>query len=127
MGDANPRFDGQGHFFAAAAEAMRRILSDRAREKQSLKRGAGAVRVKLEEVDVAIHASDDALLAVNEALAKLAQTEPEAAKLIELRFFAGLTNGEAGSVMGISGRTAKRYWTFARAWLFRELKRTGNA
>jgi len=127
VGHTNPRFEGRGHFFAAAAEAMRRILIDRAREKLSLKRGAGAVRVELDQVDVAIHASDDALLAVNEALEKLAKEEPEVAKLIELRFFGGLTNEEAGHVMGISERTAKRYWTFARAWLYRELSRTGHA
>src|SRR6266699_2909205 len=77
VGDANPRFEGRGHFFAAAAEAMRRILIDRAREKLSLKRGAGAVRVELDEVNVAVQASDDALLAVNEALEKLAQADPE--------------------------------------------------
>ena len=121
VGDRQPTFEGRGHFFAAAAEAMRRILIDRALAKRALKRGGGLVRIDLDEVDVAIHVSDDALLAVNEALEKLAKEDAEAAELIKLRFFAGLTNAEAGRALGLSERTAKRYWTFARAWLYREL------
>ena len=121
VGDRQPTFEGRGHFFAAAAEAMRRILIDRALAKRALKRGGGLVRIDLDEVDVAIHVSDDALLAVNEALEKLAKEDAEAAELIKLRFFAGLTNEEAGRALGISERTAKRYWTFARAWLFQEI------
>ena len=126
VGNGDPRFDGRGHFFAAAAEAMRRILIDRALQKKTLKRGGGRERIELDEVDLAIHVSDDALLAVNDALEKLAKEDAEAAGLIKLRFFAGLTNEEAGLAMGISERTAKRYWSFARAWLYRELKATGH-
>src|SRR6266516_6110532 len=123
VGDANPRFDGRGHFFAAAAEAMRRVLIDRAREKLSLKRGAGAVRVNLEDLEVAAAADDDTLLAVDEALTKLAREDPDSAEFIKLRFFAGMTNDEAAQALGIPERTARRHWSFARAWLFREIQR----
>ena len=115
-------FEGHGHFFAAAAEAMRRILIERARQKKSLKRGRGFERLDLEHADVAVHADDNTLLLVDEALEKLAREDPEAAQLIKLRFFAGMTNDEAGRAMGISERTAKRYWTFARAWLYEEIR-----
>jgi RNA polymerase sigma factor (TIGR02999 family) len=128
VGSENPRFEGCGHFFAAAAEAMRRILIDRARQKKSLKRGVGFERVNLEEADIAIHANDETLLLVNEAMEKLAREEPESAELIKLRFFAGMTNEEAAQSMGISVRTAKRHWTFARAWLYQEISgETGAA
>lgn len=125
-GDHAPRFDGRGHFFAAAAEAMRRILIDRARHKRSLKRGAGAERVDLDQLDrleVAVAADDDVLLAVDEALTKLAREDPASAEFIKLRFFAGLTNNEAARAQGIPERTARRHWSFARAWLYRELRR----
>ena len=125
VGKDNPSFDGRGHFFAAAAEAMRRILIDRAREKTSLKRGADAVRLNLDEIDVAIHTNDDALLAVNEAMEKLAVEDAESAKLVELRFFAGLTTEEAAIALGISERTVRNRWAYARAWLCRELQRQG--
>jgi len=127
VGDENPRFDGRGHFFAAAAEAMRRILIDRARQKRSLKRGARAERVKLDELEVAVAADDDTLLAVDEALAKLAQEDPDSAAFIKLRFFAGLTNAEAAQALGIPERTARRHWSFARAWLYREIRRQAGA
>lgn len=123
VGQDNPQFEGRGHFFAAAAEAMRRILIERARKKQTLKRGAGFVRLNLDDADIAIHADDDTLLLVDEALEKFAEQEPEAAQLIKLRFFAGMTNEEAGRVLGISERTAKRHWAFARAWLYEEIRR----
>jgi RNA polymerase sigma factor (TIGR02999 family) len=124
VGEANPRFEGRGHFFAAAAEAMRRILIDRAREKMSLKRGARAERVKLDELEVAIAADDETLLAVDEALAKLSKEDPDSAGFIKLRFFGGLTNDEAAQALGIPERTARRHWGFARAWLYRELRRS---
>jgi RNA polymerase sigma factor (TIGR02999 family) len=128
VGDAEASFQSRGHFFAAAAEAMRRILIERARQKKSLKRGAGLERLNLDEADIAIHTDDDTLVLVDEALEKLAQEDPDAAKLIKLRFFAGMTNEEAGRALGISERTAKRYWTFARAWLYDEIRRqTGRA
>jgi RNA polymerase sigma factor (TIGR02999 family) len=122
IGDESAKFENRGHFFAVAAEAMRRILIDRARQKKSLKRGAGFERLDLEHADVAIHADDETLLLVDEAIEKLAGEDAEAARLIKLRFFAGMTNEEAGQAMGVSERTAKRYWTFARAWLYQELR-----
>jgi RNA polymerase sigma factor (TIGR02999 family) len=121
-GPDNPIFQNRAHFFAAAAEAMRRILIENARRKHALKRGAGAERVDLDQVDLAIHADDETLLAVNEALEKLEREDPDAAQLIKLRFFAGMTNEEAGQALGISERTAKRYWSFARAWIYQELR-----
>lgn len=127
VGDAEASFQSRGHFFAAAAEAMRRILIERARQKKSLKRGAGLERLNLDEADIAIHTDDDTLVLVDEALEKLAQEDPDAAKLIKLRFFAGMTNEEAGRALGISERTAKRYWTFARAWLYDEIRRQMSA
>jgi len=123
VGSGDQKWDSRGHFFSAAAESMRRILIENARRKKSLKRGVGFERVSLENVEVAILADPEALLLVNEALEKLEQEDPEAAQLVKLRFFAGMTNEEAGQALGISVRTAKRYWTFARAWLFRELRR----
>ena len=122
VGSENAQFDGRGHFFAAAAEAMRRILIERARQKLSLKRGAGAQRVSLEELEVAIMADDDTLLAVDEALTKLAKEDPDAAQFIKLRFFAGFTSEEAAQVLGIHERTARRHWRFARGWLYQELR-----
>lgn len=123
VGDTNPHFEGRGHFFAAAAEAMRRILIDRAREKLALKRGARAERIQLENLEVAAAATDDTLLAVDEALTKLANEDPDSAEFIKLRFYVGLTNAEAAQALGIPERTARRHWSFARAWLLRELRR----
>jgi RNA polymerase sigma factor (TIGR02999 family) len=122
VGKDNPQFEGRGHFFAAAAEAMRRILIERARQKLSIKRGAGAQRVNLEDLEVAMMADDDTLLAVDEALTKLAKEDPEAAEFIKLRFFAGFTTEEAAQVLGIHERTARRHWRFARGWLYEELR-----
>jgi RNA polymerase sigma factor (TIGR02999 family) len=122
-GDAGPvRFTHQGHFFAAAAEAMRRILIDSARRKEAQKRGAGLQRVDLDDADVAAKADDTTLLRMDEALEKLAREDPPAAELVKLRFFGGLTNEQSAAALGISVRTAKRYWTFARAWLHDELR-----
>jgi len=116
-------FDGRGHFFAAAAEAMRRILIENARRKGRLKRGGEWERVGLENLDVAVATDDDTLLAVHEALEKLAAIDPVGAKLIELRFFAGLSNMDAAKALGLAERTAKRTWAYARAWLHEELTR----
>ena len=127
VGAEEPRFSGRGHFFAAAAEAMRRILIERARQKHALKRGAGARRVDLEELAVAVQADDETLLEVNDALEKLAKEDPDSAKFIKLRFFAGLTNAEAAQALGIPERTARRHWSFARAWLYRELRRQSGS
>jgi RNA polymerase sigma factor (TIGR02999 family) len=122
-GDAGPvRFANQGHFFAAAAEAMRRVLIDSARRKEAQKRGARLQRVDLEDVDVAAKADDTTLLRMDEALEKLAREDPPAAELVKLRFYGGLTTEQAAAALGISVRTAKRYWAFARAWLYDELR-----
>lgn len=119
-GEQRP-FEGRGHFFAAAAEAMRRILIENARRKGRLKRGGEWERVGLEDLDLAVTTNDDTLLAVHEALNKLAAVDPVGAKLIELRFFAGLSNVDAAKVLGLAERTAKRTWAYARAWLHEEL------
>jgi RNA polymerase sigma factor (TIGR02999 family) len=114
-------WDSRGHFFAAAAEAMRRILIDRAREKHAEKRGGNRQRLDVDAIDLASTAAPDQLLALDEALAKLARGDPAAARLVELRYFAGLTVDEAGQALGISTATAYRHWNYARAWLHAEL------
>ena len=116
------RWDSRGHFFAAAAEAMRRILVDTARRKQSERHGAGLQRVDLLDVDVPVTSADEQLLVLDEALTKLASVRPKAAELVKLRFFAGLTVDEAARAVGISSRTARRLWVYARAWLRREME-----
>lgn len=124
VGDQNPKFANRAHFFAAAAEAMRRILIDRARRKHAARHGGNHQRVQIEEADFAIPDQDtDQLLAVNEALDKLASTDQVEAELVKLRYFVGLTIDEAAVILGVSPRTAKYYWTHARAWLFREIKK----
>lgn len=120
-----PRFDSRGHFFAAAAQAMRRILVEQARRKRRLKHGGGQVRLELQEADLACPLPDEDLLALDEAMARLAREDPLKAKLVELRFFAGLTNEEAAELLEISAVTAKRYWRYARAWLHRAVRGDG--
>jgi RNA polymerase sigma factor (TIGR02999 family) len=117
-----PHFNSRGHFFGAAAEAMRRILLNRARNRSRLKRGGGWKRLDLHRLMVADKASDDELLAVDEALEGLAQTHPPCAELVKLRFYTGLTLEEAAAVLGVTRRTADRYWAFARAWLYDALR-----
>ncbi len=122
VGGAVPQnWEGRGHFFAAAAEAMRRILVDRAREKGSDKRGGQFKRLDIDAIDLATTATPDQLLVVDEALAKLAGQDPTAARLVELRYFAGLTIDEAGQTIGVSTATAYRHWNYARAWLQNEI------
>ena len=111
------------HFFAAAAEAMRRILIDNARRKQRPKHGHGWQRVDLDQVNIAVQADDGTLLLVNDALTRLEQEDPQKAELVKLRYFAGMTIPEAGKALGLSESTAKRLWTYARAFLLREIKR----
>jgi len=123
-GTPDAKFANQAHFFAAAAEAMRRILVENARRKQRLKHGGGQQRVELDALDVAITSDADHLVAMDEALDKLAAQDALAADLIKLRFFAGLPNVEAAQLLGLPERTAKRTWAYARAWLYEELKRT---
>ena len=110
-----------GHFYSAAAEAMRRILVEQARRKGSLRRGDGQQLLRLEEVQLAMETPPDHLLAIDEALSKLAGEDPVKAELVKLRFFAGLTAAEAGQMLGMSERSVKRHWAFARAWLYQEL------
>jgi len=121
-GEVNPRWQNRAHFFAAAAEAMRRILIDNARRRRALRRGGDQERVDLEAADIAAPGSDDELLEVHEALERFAQTEPAKAELVKLRYFVGLTITEAAQVLSISEPTAKRWWSYARAWLYREIR-----
>jgi RNA polymerase sigma factor (TIGR02999 family) len=115
-------WESRRHFFAAAAEAMRRILINRARDKHRLKRGGVRKKVDLDRVEVASEAPPEDLLAFDEALEKLARDDRTCAELVRLRFFAGLSVGEAAEALGISPRTADRYWAYARAWLYEELR-----
>jgi RNA polymerase sigma factor (TIGR02999 family) len=121
VGNQHQKWDGRAHFFAAAAEAMRRILIDRARRKRAIRHGGGQQRVDLQEATLAAPSDDDQLLAVDDALDKLAVQHKEEAELVKLRYFVGMTNEEAAEALGISPRTAKYYWTHARAWLYREI------
>lgn len=122
-GDEQPAWQNQAHFFAAAAEAMRRILIDRARRRNREKHGGDLRRIEFERLDVANPDDDQTVLAVDEALGRLARHDPTGAELIKLRFFGGMSNVEAAGVLGLSERSAKRVWAYARAWLFEELKR----
>lgn len=115
------QFDGRGHFFGAAAEAMRRILVDQARVRNALKRGGGARREELESGHRIASSPDVELLALDEALDRLAEEHPDHAELVKLRYFAGLSADEAAAILGISPSTADRRWTFARAWLKRAM------
>jgi len=124
---AAPTFDSRGHFFAAAAKAMRRILVENARRKKRLKHGGDHSRVALEEADIVCCMPPDELQALDEALSKLAVEDPTKARLVELRFFVGMRNEEAADLLGISAVTAKRYWRYARAWLHREIDGRGES
>jgi RNA polymerase sigma factor (TIGR02999 family) len=121
VGDGGASFENRAHFFAAAAEAMRRILVDSARRKKAIRRGAGAIREALQEGHWVQHLVPDELLAVDEALDLLAKQDPAAANLVKLRYFVGMTMDEAATTMGMSLRTAERTWTYARAWLRRQI------
>jgi RNA polymerase sigma factor (TIGR02999 family) len=123
VGNGDPKcWDNRGHFYAAAAESMRRILIEAARRRGSAKRGGGRMRVELgDPVDQSPGRDDDTVLALDEALKKLETEDPDVARLVVLRYFGGLTFEEAAAAMGVSVRTAKRNWSFARAWLQREI------
>ena len=116
-----PTWDNRGHFFAAAAEAMRRILVDNARRKQAVRHGGGKRRVPLEEFHRVTESPED-LLDLDDALTRFAAEEPDKARLVQLRFFAGLSTPDAAAALGISVATAERWWTFARTWLYSELQ-----
>ena len=116
------QWNSRGHFFAAAAEAMRRILINQARDKKRLKRGGGWKRVNLDQLAVADNASDEELIALDDALEQLALINKPCAELVKLRFFAGLTQSEAAAALGLPTRTAARHWAYARAWLYEALR-----
>ncbi len=121
-GEDRQQWDGRLHFFAAAAEAMRRILIESARRRNTEKRGGGLARCELHDDDAAVDTVDaDALLSLDEALTKLAAEDANLAKLVELRYFTGLTVDQTAAVLGVSPRTIKRNWAYARAWLRREM------
>ena len=121
-GDKAQHWNSRGHFFAAAAEAMRRILVENARRKKRLRHGGQMQRVDMDEVDIPAPMPDDDLLALDEALSKLAEADPRAAELVKLCFFVGLTHDQAARELGVSLSTVERTWAFARAWLFREIQ-----
>lgn len=121
-GKGDSEWQNRSHFLAAAADAMRHILIDRARRKNRVRHGKGLQRVNLENVDLATAADDDTLLRVDEALTKFAKEDPVKAQLVKLRYFVGLSIPEAAAAMGMSESTAKRAWAYARAWLYDELK-----
>jgi RNA polymerase sigma factor (TIGR02999 family) len=120
-------FDGRGHFFAAGAEAIRRILVEQARRRQAAKRGGQHRREPLDPDRIAAPAPDDELLALHDALDRLARAHPEKAELVKLRYFAGLTADEAANALGISPSTGDRHWTYARAWLRRAMSPESGA
>jgi RNA polymerase sigma factor (TIGR02999 family) len=121
------RWDTRGHFFAAAAEAMRRILVERARQRGRLRHGGGLRRLDGLDADVAVDVCDDEqILLLDEALTRLAAARPQAAELVKLRFFSGLTAEEAAPLLGLSPRSARRLWAFARAWLRRDMEHSAD-
>jgi len=123
LGNVQPSWENRRHFFAAAAEVMRRILVEAARRKARVRHGGGRQRCELDESDAVVLPRSIDLVALDEALEKLTRDDPVKARLVQLRYFAGLTVEEAGEILGISRATADRYWHFARAWLFNEIRK----
>jgi RNA polymerase sigma factor (TIGR02999 family) len=122
-----PHWSSRGHFFAAAAEAMRRILVDQARRKARLRHGGGRQRVGLLDAESAAPPADhEQILLLDEALRRLAAARPQAAELVQMRFFCGMTVDEAAPLLGLSARSARRLWVFGRAWLRRDMERAGG-
>jgi len=122
VGNEDVKWQGRAHFFGAAAEAMRRILINNARRRHAQRRGGDLQRLNIQELEIAAAAKDDEMLAVHEALEKLASHDSVKAELVKLRYFVGLNNAEAAKLLGISEPTAKRYWTYAKAWLLAEIE-----
>ena len=120
-GNELPHFANRAHFFTAASEAMRRILIDNARRKRAARHGGGMQRLDIQQLDVACPTKDEELLAVDEALERFALQDKEKAELVKLRYFVGFTLEESADILGISVSTARRWWTYARAWLFHEI------
>jgi RNA polymerase sigma factor (TIGR02999 family) len=125
-GGKDEAWDSRAHFFGAAAEAMRRILIENARRKKALRHGAGQARLDIEELEIAAPGPDDQLLAIDEALKRLAALDKDKAELVKLRYFGGMTIEEAAGVLRISEATAKRWWVYARAWLYAEIQPGGD-
>jgi RNA polymerase sigma factor (TIGR02999 family) len=121
--ESRPLWQNRAHFFGAAAEAMRRILIERARSRRAQRHGGGAEHVSLEAFELSAGMDDEQILALHDALERLAARSPEQAELVKLKFFAGVTLEEAASFLGVSEPTARRYWSYARAWLYREMER----
>lgn len=121
VGGQSPSFANRAHFFSAAAEAMRRILIDRARKRLAARHGGGLARVDLDGTNIAAPGSDEQLIAVHETLERLTAQHPEQAEVVKLRYFAGMTNEQTAEALGLSVSSVKNYWTFARAWMFREI------
>jgi RNA polymerase sigma factor (TIGR02999 family) len=122
FGNGDRRWQNRGHFFGEAAEAMRRILIERARRKSRLKRGYGWVRLNLDDVPLAGATPDDKVLLINEALEHLEAEDPQRAKVVVMKFFGGLTNQEVASILGVAERTVERHWAYAKAWLFQKIR-----
>jgi RNA polymerase sigma factor (TIGR02999 family) len=122
VGTKNPKFENRNHFFSAAAEAMRRVLIDRARRKLTQRHGGGVVRVDLDGQDLAAPDVDEQLLAVHEVLDKFAKDHPVQAEVVKLRYFVGMTNEETAQVLGISVSSVNNYWMFSRTWILHEIK-----
>jgi RNA polymerase sigma factor (TIGR02999 family) len=120
------KWDGRVHFFAAAAEAMRRILIDNARRKHAVRHGGDQERVDIDAIEIPETEPGDDLLAINDALDRFAAVEAQKAELVKLRYFVGMTLGEAASVLGISEPTAKRWWAYAKAWLLTEMRNSAQ-
>jgi RNA polymerase sigma factor (TIGR02999 family) len=123
VGSDHQQWDGRAHFFSAAAEAMRRILIERARRKRAVRHGGGQSAANVDEIDIAAPAQDDELLAISEALDKFAVRDQQKAELVKLRYFVGLTLEEAAEVLGVAVPTASRWWSYSRAWLCQEIER----
>jgi RNA polymerase sigma factor (TIGR02999 family) len=123
VGNENQKWDGRAHFFAAAAEAMRRILIDRARRKRAERHGGGQFAANVDDLEIAAPVQDDELLAINEALDKFTLRDKQKAELVKLRYFVGLTLEEAAAVLRVAVPTASRWWAYSRAWLCEEIER----
>src|SRR5688572_7440887 len=124
VGNDEQAWANHAHFFPAAAEAMRRILIDRATRRHPVRHGTSQPHIALDDFEIAAPATDPELLAIHEALEKFTATDPLKAELVKLKYFAGLSTAEAAAILGLSSPTAKRHWSYARAWLYRELKRS---
>jgi RNA polymerase sigma factor (TIGR02999 family) len=127
LGDESAHWNSRGHLFAAAAEAMRRILVENARRKQSQRRGGGHQRQAIDDSQISAKTPGEDLVAIDEAIKKLAEQNPVVAEVVTLRYFGGLTLEKIAEIKGLSGRTVRRYWRYARLWLFREMSDPGDS